>query len=256
MGYIDKEFRKSLHEARLAVKTASLTESVETELKEEVLKNVNTTKTFAIGDKVRILNGKMQGKLATINYCNAGKCVVKLGDDQLFFDVCDLDYASEKPLDETLDVTEAILNEEDDIQVSVDGEVIADTSTEEVESGEVALEPALEETTVDEFGPKLGIADALLQAINDENTTIQRYNNLVAACNDEGFPEIANVIKHINEEENIHVGMLQYAMQTISEQAKTIADGAKEAEEIMNGNLEADHEDLASTDSDIEVQEE
>ena len=48
----------------------------------------------------------------------------------------------------------------------------------------------------------------LLQAINDENTTIQYYNSLVAACKDEGFEDIANVIKHINEEENIHVGML------------------------------------------------
>lgn len=89
----------------------------------------------------------------------------------------------------------------------------------------------------------------LLQAINDENTTIQFYNNLVAACNQEGFADIANVIKHINEEENIHVGMLQYAIATISDQAKEISKGAEEAEEIMSGNIDADHEALESDNS-------
>ena len=33
-------------------------------------------------------------------------------------------------------------------------------------------------------------------------------------------------------------------MSTISEQAKTIENGVIEAEEIMSGNLDADHEDL------------
>ena len=42
-------------------------------------------------------------------------------------------------------------------------------------------------------------------------------------------------IKHINEEENIHVGMLQHAMSTISEQAKDINKGVEEAEQIING---------------------
>ena len=247
MAYFDREFRKKLYEEKLAagLTKAQLFEKKESELKEEVLKTSVNNKAFSIGDKVRILKGNMQGKIGSINYCNAGKCVVKLGDDQLFFDISDLDYASEKPLDED-SVTESLLNEaEDDIEVKVDGEVIADTSTEELESGEIALQPEAE-GTVEEFGPKLGVTDALLQAVNDENTTIQAYNDLIATCNSEGFPEIANVLKHINEEEHIHIGMLQYAMQTISEQAKTIDTGAKEAEEIMSGNVDAEHESITS----------
>lgn len=123
--------------------------------------------------------------------------------------------------------------QEDDITVEVDGEVVTDSVIEE--------EPTME-TSIDEYGPKLAITDMLLQAINDENTTIQYYNNLIAACNQEGFIDIANVIKHINEEENIHVGMLQHAMTTISEQAKTIETGVEEAEQIIN-----DKDDLEAT---------
>lgn len=127
---------------------------------------------------------------------------------------------------------------EDDVTVEVDGEIIADTSTEENSP------PVSEENTVEEFGPKLGITDMLLQAVNDENETIQFYNNLVATCISEGFEDIANVIKHINEEENIHVGMLQHAMTTLSEQAKEIDKGVSEAEEIMSGNTDVEHEDI------------
>ena len=116
--------------------------------------------------------------------------------------------------------------QEDDITVEVDGEVVTDPVVEE--------EPTVK-TPIDEYGPKLAITDMLLQAVNDENTTIQYYNNLIAACNQEGFTDIANIIKHINEEENIHVGMLQYAMSTISEQAKDIDKGVEEAEQIIAG---------------------
>ena len=120
--------------------------------------------------------------------------------------------------------------QENDITVEVDGEVVTDAK----ESDEAPAEPDAN-TPVDEYGPKLAITDMLLQAVNDENTTIQYYNNLIAACNQEGFTDIANIIKHINEEENIHVGMLQHAMSTISEQAKDINKGVEEAEQIIAG---------------------
>lgn len=231
MAYIDKDTRKKLQEWILARQIDAckkpLTEEVDqASLTEEILKTAAADKTFLIGDKVRILAGEKQGKIGSINYCNGGKCVVKLNDEQLFMNSADLDYAAEKPLDEM------IINEhEDDIEVAVDGEVIADTSTDAVESGEVSIEAG--DVSVEEYGPKLGLIDLLLAAVTDENEAIQKYNELLAACNDYGFEEIANVIRHINEEENIHVGMLQYAMSTISDQAKTIQDGVKEAEDII-----------------------
>lgn len=239
MTYFDIEFRKKLYEKKLAAGLAKV-QLHESKLEEEVLKTALDAKSFSIGDKVRILKGEMQGKIGSINYCNAGKCVVRIGSDQIFLDVCDIDNAAEKPLDE---VTESMLNEDDDIQVKVDGEVVADTSTDEIESGEMNIQATDTDSTIEEFGAKLGLTDMLLQAVNDENTTIQYYNNLIAACNDEGFNAIADVIKHINEEENIHVGMLQYAISTISDQAKTIGQGEKEAADIMSGNEDAAHED-------------
>ena len=270
MAYFSRELRKSLYERKLAAGIAKV-QLHENKIEEEVLKT-SANKSFNIGDKVRVLNGKLVGKIGSINYCNAGKCVVRIGDDQIFADVQDLDFASEKPLDEATD----------DIQVKVDGEVIADTSTAEKERGEVAAddeydldaelnepldldtleddedlagledeelkdteEPEEEQVdALDGYGAKLAITDLLLDAINDENATIQKYNQLIAACMEEGFEEIANVVKHINEEENIHVGMLQYAMQTISQQAESIQAGTTEAQEIMNG--EEPHDDTES----------
>ena len=239
MPYFSKEIRKKLCEQKF-FSAINKTKNADESLHEEILKTANANKSFSIGAKVRIIKGEQQGKIGLINYCNDGKCVVKLGSDQLFLNINDLDFASEKPLDE---MTESVLNEEDDVTVTVDGKVVADTAADESNNVEKVDSEAVAETSIDEFGPKLGITDLLLDAVNDENEAIQKYNSLIAACIESGFEDIANVVKHINEEENIHVGMLQYAMGTLSEQAKTIETGTEEAEEIMSGNLDAEHED-------------
>ena len=71
----------------------------------------------------------------------------------------------------------------------------------------------------DGLGEFYKIREILNTDVVDDNNIIAltNYNNLIAACIDEGYEDIAKVIKHINEEENIHVGMLQHAMTTISE---------------------------------------
>ena len=125
------------------------------------------------------------------------------------------------------------LNEEaeDEIKVEVDGEVIADTSVKE---------PVIEETPQPDT--KLGIVDALIAAINSEYETIQNYNSLIATCEEYGFDAIAEILKHVNAEENIHVGMFQHAVQTLSEDAKEIETGVEEAQKILDGE-EVVHED-------------
>lgn len=127
--------------------------------------------------------------------------------------------------------------EDDNVTVEVDGEVVTDPipSKEDTPEGDA----------LDGYGSKLAITDMLLQAVNDENTTIQFYNSLIASCIEEGYQDIANVIKHINEEENIHVGMLQHAMSTISKQAKTIKDGEEEAAQIISGDADLTVDDTA-----------
>lgn len=231
---IDQETRKILNSI------------LETSLNEEILKSRNGSP-IKVGCKVKVVKGPEE-------YINCEGKVDWVGDDQCvvifdggkpvkqnLLDCNQLEVVKGNELDETASLIEDEPNGDGQVQLA-DGENIS----VEVD-GEIVTDPPIEEpntdVSIDEYGPKLGITDMILQAINDENTTIQYYNNMVAACNAEGFTDIANVIKHINEEENIHVGMLQHAMSTISEQAKTIEDGATEAAEIMSGNLEAAHEE-------------
>lgn len=240
MPYISREERKKMFEQLMEAGKAKIQlKEAQQKIDEEILSKKGEVKTsYDIGSKVRIKSGKYADKLGTIHYCSGGKCVVKVGEEQLFLDCSDLASAAEKPLDEDIPVEASVPENNEQVTVEVDGEVVTDGEPDNAE--------------VEEFGPALAITDMLLQAVNDENTTIQFYNNLIAACNDEGFTAIADVVKHINEEENIHVGMLQYAMQSISEQAKTIDKGTEEAEEIMSGNIDADHEALDASEQSSE----
>ena len=232
---IDQETRKILNSI------------LEISLNEEILKSRNGSP-IKVGCKVKVVKGPEE-------YINCEGKVDWVGDDQCvvifdggkpvkqnLLDCNQLEVIKGNELDETTLMEDepngdgqVQLADGENISVEVDGEIVTDPPQLSDEKDNT--------DSVEEFGPKLGITDMLLQAVNDENTTIQYYNNLVATCISEGFEDIANVIKHINEEENIHVGMLQHAISTISEQAKTIEDGATEAAEIMSGNLEAAHEE-------------
>lgn len=113
---------------------------------------------------------------------------------------------------------------------------------------EPAMQPALEQPIVVDPAPmldvgapdsipseNLGLADLFMAAINDEYKTIASYNSLIANLNEVGYPDLAAVISHINEEEQIHVGMIQHALEKISEQAKKVEEGKHEAEQIISG---------------------
>lgn len=231
---IDQETRKILNSI------------LEVSLNEEILKSRNGSP-IKIGCKVKVISGPDAYKDCTgkVDWVGDNQCVVIFDDGkpvkQNLLDCNQLEVIKTNELDETT-LMEDEPNGDGQVQLA-DGENIS----VEVD-GEIVTDPPIEDPTVDtpieEFGPKLAIADMLLQAINDENTTIQQYNNMIATCNSEGFEPIANVLKHIAEEENIHVGMLQHAISTISDQAQTIETGKEEAEEIMSGNEAADHETI------------
>ena len=236
---IDQETRKILNSI------------LEVSLNEEILKSRNGSP-IKVGCKVKVISGPDEYKECTgkVDWIGDDQCVVIFDAGkpvkQNLLDCNQLEVIKTNELDEaSLMENEVIgdgkveLNDSDSISVEVDGEIVTDPPVDEPTT----------DTPVEEFGPKLAITDMLLQAINDENTTIQQYNNMIATCNDEGFEAIANVLKHIAEEENIHVGMLQHAMTTISDQANTIEDGKVEAEEIMSGNEAADHENLDNEDT-------
>ena len=195
-----------------------------------------------VGCKVKVIAGPDAYKNCTgkVDWVGDNQCVVIFDDGkpvkQNLLDCNQLEIIKANELYEATSTEEdssgdgiVALDDGKEISVEVDGQLVTDPPA--VDDDE---EPT-SDTPIDEYGPKLAITDMLLQAVNDENTTIQYYNNLIAACNQEGFTDIANIIKHINEEENIHVGMLQHAMSTISEQAKDINKGVEEAEQIIAG---------------------
>ena len=78
------------------------------------------------------------------------------------------------------------------------------------------------------------IADMLIKSINDEWTTISEYNTLIANAESEGYNDIAQVVRDINAEENIHVGQLQAALETLSSQTSAIDAGKEEGEEQLS----------------------
>ena len=129
----------------------------------------------------------------------------------------------------------------DDITVEVDGEVVADTTNDESVITDAEVNTTIDASTpVDNYGPKLALANMLMSAITDEYKTISMYNDVIATANNEGFEDVVKVMKHINEEESIHVGMLQQLLTTLDVKAEEVETGKQEAEEIINNEVEKD----------------
>lgn len=83
-------------------------------------------------------------------------------------------------------------------------------------------------------GPDSAISNLLINAINGEWDTIILYNDLITNLATQGMDDIADIIKDINNEENIHVGQLQKALEKLSPNAESIRDGEKEAGEQLD----------------------
>lgn len=81
-----------------------------------------------------------------------------------------------------------------------------------------------------EPGPEAGIASLINKLIVDEWEAIQGYNDAIVAAETEGYSDIANVLRDIANEENLHVGQLEQVMQQLSPNAESINQGEIEAE--------------------------
>lgn len=79
------------------------------------------------------------------------------------------------------------------------------------------------------IGPECGLASMLIEAINSEWETVDKYNVLAANARAEGFNEVASIIDEINTEENKHIGQIQELLKMISPNANAIEDGRVEA---------------------------
>lgn len=95
---------------------------------------------------------------------------------------------------------------------------------------------------VDENGPKVkdnGIAQMLIDAINGEWDTIKLYNDIIVNAETYSYPDIANVVRDISDEETLHVGQLQAALETVSPNVSSIQDGQEEAAKQLDDTTES-----------------
>ena len=117
------------------------------------------------------------------------------------------------------------------ISVPEDAEVIKfDKPIKEDIEGEKSEKEELDATpntpnTPDEFGTA-GLINALIQ---DEWQAIQGYNDAIATLSTTDIDtDIINVFKDIANEENIHIGQLQKALEMVSPNVSSISDGEQE----------------------------
>ena len=169
-----------------------------------------------------------------------GTLIVKDGDKEIFnVKVSNIEQAREqfKNMDNIETIKEDVSPEvkQDNLQDLNDSNVttINDTSDEA---------PTPEDN---------GIAALLIDAINGEWDTIKLYNDIIVAAESYGYPDIADVIRDINKEENLHVGQLQTALETISPVTSAIDEGSIEAEKQLNEPIENKIEDENYTEEEL-----
>lgn len=101
----------------------------------------------------------------------------------------------------------------------------------------------LKEEWEDEDVCRTGIAQDLNYLIKDELEAVEGYNSVLATWRDaDKFPEVIAVLKDIVDEEMLHIGQLQRALELVSPNAKNIQAGAKEAEEQIVDEAEKQKE--------------
>lgn len=82
------------------------------------------------------------------------------------------------------------------------------------------------------------VAGRLITAINDEWKTIDLYNSIISelsTADGDDYKKMIPVIEDIVNEENVHVGQLQKALELISPDTTDIEKGEKEAEGQISG---------------------
>ena len=101
----------------------------------------------------------------------------------------------------------------------------------------------IKEEWEDEDVCRTGVAQDLNYLIKDELEAVEGYNSVLATWKDaDKFPEIIAVLKDIVDEEMLHIGQLQRALELVSPNAKNIQAGAEEAEEQIVGEAEKQKE--------------
>lgn len=120
------------------------------------------------------------------------------------------------------------------IRKQYDGKSVVFTSKKEI------YEKLKEDFSSPAPGTDTGLANLIIDAINDEWEAISAYNDLIEVMSREGHEDMVKVINDIANEENTHVGQLQEILKTISSNVGNIDNGASEAASQLDNTVDDD----------------
>jgi len=106
-------------------------------------------------------------------------------------------------------------------------ESLLDESDDEFDMSADEISPA------PEVGAESGMSAIINSLIRDEWEAIDGYNSAIVAAKDLGLDNIAQVLTHIQNEENKHVGELQECLKQITFSAEQISVGEDEASQEL-----------------------
>ena len=89
-----------------------------------------------------------------------------------------------------------------------------------------------------EIGVESGMSATINALIRDEWEAIDGYNSAIVTAKDAGLDDIVQVLTHIQNEENKHVGELQECLKLLTPSAEHIEVGAEEAEKELSSNVQ------------------
>lgn len=125
----------------------------------------------------------------------------------------------------------------------LDDKVEDDETIDRLQESANVTKSTIKEEWEEEDICRTGIAQDLNYLIKDELEAVEGYNSVLATWRDaDKFPEITAVLKDIVDEEMLHIGQLQRALELVSPNAKNIQAGAKEAEEQIVDEAEKQKE--------------
>lgn len=190
-----------------------------------------------------------KGRLLIVDYKDGKKDLTTLHKELL--DLFNGDY--KKAFEFFVTNEDVKLKESEDAPLREDIEIEIDTKEEEI--------PAEESSEVEEAVPpaptspvKMSLANMFSALIRDEWEAIDGYNGTIStikdiiksatedsdyADNSIDYDGIIKVLEDIANEENLHVGQLQKALETVSPNAESIRTGEEEAsEQLEEGEVE------------------
>lgn len=82
-------------------------------------------------------------------------------------------------------------------------------------------------------GVEVGLADIIISSINKKWDNVRDLNTIIVNLEEYGYGEYSAIIEEILEDENNHIGKLQYIVEQLTPAAENIDDGKQEAEDII-----------------------